>query len=210
MADGLSYTEAPRANILEFSTAVNALAPALADAQTEIEAAVKGGLNPHLKSQYAELADVIEACQPALNKYGFSILQGAAGLCLDGHVRTETMLLHKTGQWVRVTTTLKPKKDDEQAIGAATSYARRYGLSALCNVRQADTDAQQESRLPKAKARELFDALNRQMRECQSYEELRVWGGSAGAKVRTLPEDWESEIRGEYEKLADELRGVHA
>ena len=57
------------------SETLKAIAPALVKAQSEMSNAVKDAKNPFFKSSYADLNSVREACIPALNKYGITVLQ---------------------------------------------------------------------------------------------------------------------------------------
>lgn len=121
------------------SDTIELIAPALALAQAKIEGAAKTATNPHLKNKYATLADVYDACAPALNSQGIAVLQttemaGAGGLMVI------TRLLHKSGQWIEGVVTMPVEKNTAQGIGSAYTYGRRYGLSALAGVMSEDDD----------------------------------------------------------------------
>ena len=51
------------------------LAKALAKAQGEIENASKNAANPHFKSKYADLAEVLNTVRPVFSSHGLSVLQ---------------------------------------------------------------------------------------------------------------------------------------
>ena len=52
-----------------------------------------------------------------------------------------TTLLHESGQWIKTEIRMPiGGKKDAHAIGAACTYGRRYGLSALTGVAQYDDD----------------------------------------------------------------------
>jgi len=121
---------------LEHSTAE--LFTALAKMQGEVENATKGSLNPHFKSKYADLAEVLNTVRPVLASNGLSVIQSPSfdgGIC---HVTTT--LAHSRGGYIYGTMSCVPAKQDGQGIGAATTYLRRYSLAAVCGVAQEDDD----------------------------------------------------------------------
>ena len=52
-----------------------------------------------------------------------------------------TTLMHSSGQWLRSKIKLPLSKVDAQGVGAAVTYGRRYGLSAMVGIAQYDDDA---------------------------------------------------------------------
>jgi len=117
-----------------------ALAKAFAMAQSEVENASKGSLNPHFKNKYADLAEVLNTVRPTFAKHGLSIVQSSA---YDGiMVHVTTAILHAEGGHITSTASCVPAKADAQGIGASTTYLRRYALAAMCGVAQEDLDGQ--------------------------------------------------------------------
>ena len=51
------------------------LAAALALAQGEVENAHKNSANPHFRSKYADLAEIINTVRPVFAKHGLAIVQ---------------------------------------------------------------------------------------------------------------------------------------
>lgn len=122
------------------------LAKALAAAQAEIVTARKGATNPHFGNTYADLADIWNACRPALTKHGLSVIQVPD---TDGErVVLTTTLLHTSGQWIRGVYPVRPVKNDPQSYGSALTYARRYGLAAMVGVVADDDDDGQRASTP--------------------------------------------------------------
>lgn len=120
---------------------INELAAALAKAQSEICGAIKDSANPFFKSSYADLGSVWAAVRDPLTKNGICVTQTtehtAAGLMLT------TTLAHTSGQWMSSTSfPINPVKPDPQSLGSATSYARRYQLSAMLCLPQIDDDGE--------------------------------------------------------------------
>lgn len=123
----------------EASAEIGKLAEALAMAQGSMENAAKSSANPFFKSKYADLAEVWNTIREPLSKNGLSVVQAPVGI--DGRsVKIMTMLLHKSGQYVRTVTTIPCAKSDAQGIGSALTYGRRYALSALVGIAQEDDD----------------------------------------------------------------------
>lgn len=119
------------------SDTITKIAPALLAAQKKMGNAVKDSKNPFFKSKFADLNSVREAVTPSLHEEGISILQTMSGGDL------ETMLLHESGEFIVSSTPIVcAKQNDPQALGAAVSYARRYGLSSMLSVGAEDLDAE--------------------------------------------------------------------
>lgn len=118
---------------------IGELAAALAKAQGSMPTVAKGSNNPFFNSTYADLADVVEAIRPHLSENGLAVVQMPE--TQDGKPVVTTMLMHESGQWVMGTLELTVQKNDMQAIGSATTYARRYQYSgAVGAVADADDD----------------------------------------------------------------------
>lgn len=115
-----------------------ALFAALALAQAEVENATKASTNPHFKSKYADLAEVLNTVRPVYSKHGIAIVQSTG---FDGGmVSVTTALVHKEGGYITSVASCTPAKTDGQGVGAATTYLRRYSLAAACGVAQEDDD----------------------------------------------------------------------
>ena len=122
------------------SPQIDKLATALAKAQSEMEGAKKESTNPFFKSNYADLHAVIKSAFPHLSKHGLSVSQGNE--MIMGAICVTTTLMHSSGQWLRSKVKLPLSKKDAQGVGAAITYGRRYGLSAIVGIAQYDDDAQ--------------------------------------------------------------------
>jgi hypothetical protein len=127
-----------RRNFLNRSDGISDLAAALVEAHAEIKGVAKSADNPFFKSKYATLESVVEAVKAPLLKRGIVVVQGVQDA--EGGVAIETMLLHKSGQWLSSTLRLPASKQDAQGYGSAISYGRRYGLMAICGVPASDDD----------------------------------------------------------------------
>lgn len=115
------------------------IAPALVKAQSEMSNAVKDSKNPFFKSAYADLNSVREACIPALNKHGITVLQPT--VYEDGKPFVQTLLLHESGEYISsLTEIIADKANNAQSHGSGVTYARRYGLQSMCNIGSEDDD----------------------------------------------------------------------
>lgn len=113
---------------------------ALALAQGEIENADKNAANPHFKSKYADLAEVLNTIRPVFSKHGLSLIQSPE---FDGaRVSVVTMLAHKEGGYITAQASCVPAKTDAQGVGSATTYLRRYSAAAIAGIAQEDDDGQ--------------------------------------------------------------------
>lgn len=113
---------------------------ALCKAQSEMGPARKGKVNPAFRSNYADLASVIEAVQP-LHDNGLAYQQAVdvAGAV----VTVRTVLRHISGQTLDCgPMTARAKDESAQAIGSALTYLRRYSLMTACGIASADDDGQ--------------------------------------------------------------------
>lgn len=108
---------------------------ALAAAQGEMGPLVKGAVNPHFKSRYATLDDVVNAVRPPLN---------ANGLCFHFETRDGEMvavLTHGESETsIKCGIPLLVTKNDIQAFKSATTYAKRMGLESITGIAPADDD----------------------------------------------------------------------
>jgi hypothetical protein len=126
---------------LEHTTA--GLNKALAQAQSEVENATKGSINPHFKNRYADLAEVLNTVRPVFASHGLSIVQSTS---YDGSlVSVTTTILHAEGGYISSTASCVPAKSDAQGVGASTTYLRRYALAAMTGIAQEDDDGQSAS-----------------------------------------------------------------
>lgn len=152
------------------SSEISALAKALCEAQSEFSRAHKDSNNPFFKSKYADLESIWEAAAEALHKHGLSIAQHHH----DGNL--VTTLLHSSGQWVRGFQPLFLKDQSPQALGSATTYARRYGLAAILGIIQADDDGEAGQGRGKKEKGETNEGKSKQ-----------ASGGNAGNPNRNAP-----------------------
>lgn len=113
---------------------------ALSKAQGEIENASKNAANPHFKSKYADLAEILNTVRPVFSANGLSLSQFPG---FDGSLASVTTLIgHASGGYISAVASCVPAKSDAQGIGSATTYLRRYGAAAAAGIAQEDDDGQ--------------------------------------------------------------------
>lgn len=123
---------------MNFEHATPALFAAVAKSQGEVENASKNSSNPHFKSKYADLAEVLNTVRPVFSANGISIIQSTE---FDGAlVSVVTSLCHAEGGYITAKASCVPAKTDAQGVGSATTYLRRYSLASVCGVAQEDDD----------------------------------------------------------------------
>lgn len=121
------------------SDSIAALSKALAKAQGEVENASKSSTNPHFKSKYADLAEVINTVRPVFCANGLSFVQMPS--FESGIASVETLLTHESGEWISNVASAPVTKQDAQGVGSAITYLRRYSLAAFAGIAQEDDDA---------------------------------------------------------------------
>ncbi len=134
--------------VMTSSVAINDLAAALSQAQGEFPIVEKtktakvrdwGRDEAHAfrEYKYADLADVLRSVLPILSKHKLAVLQPT--YVEAGMVFIRTRLLHVSGQWIECEYPVCATHVDQQRMGSALTYAKRYALCALLGV-AADED----------------------------------------------------------------------
>lgn len=105
-----------------------------------IEHAIKESKNPHFKSSYAGLPEVIDACKKALNDNGLIVTQVVTSLEFE---YLETYLIHaESGEFIGSKMRLLGAEKGMQQFGSAITYARRYMLQSLVFLSAEDDDGE--------------------------------------------------------------------
>lgn len=111
---------------------------ALSKAQGEIENASKNAANPHFKSKYADLAEILNTTRPVFAANGLSLSQFPG---FNGSLASvTTVIAHSSGGYITAVASCVPAKSDAQGIGSATTYLRRYSAAAAAGIAQEDDD----------------------------------------------------------------------
>lgn len=123
---------------MDKSAEINELATALSKAQGEMGGASKDASNPFFKSKYADLGSVVHALKQPFSDNDLSYSQFP--IAEGDKVGVETILMHKSGQWLSNSVLFTPTKKDVQGAGSVITYARRYSLQALAGIPSEDDD----------------------------------------------------------------------
>lgn len=121
------------------SESIAELSKALVKAQSEVENASKSSINPHFKSKYADLAEVLNTVRPVFTLNNLAFVQMPS--FDSGVASVETLLTHSSGEWISNIASAPVTKQDAQGVGSAITYLRRYSLAAFAGIAQEDDDA---------------------------------------------------------------------
>lgn len=165
---------------------IDQIATALCLAQGEIENAVKNSANPHFRSRYADLAEIINTIRPVFSKHGLAVVQSPS--YAEGLVSVTTLLTHKSGQWIKDVASAPASKLDAQGVGSAITYLRRYSLAAFAGIAQEDDDGNAASAKPRnnTPSKEAIAQATAELRSCKTLDDLKAAFSSFPAEVRTL------------------------
>lgn len=116
---------------------------ALAKALSEFQAAVgnipKTATNPHFKSAYAPLDEIVAVINQMAPAHNLSHIQSVE--TRDGGPAVVTRIMHTSGEWIETDPlVLPPDKATAQGNGSAITYARRYQLPGLFGLATEDDD----------------------------------------------------------------------
>jgi hypothetical protein len=206
---------------MQRSDSIVNLVKALAVAQSKIKNPKKNTKNTFFGSSYADLAEVLDMVRDSFDGTGLSFIQMPTydGDIARGTLTLETTLFHETGEWITSTWSspvpnqkARDGKDipiGPQAIGSATTYMRRYAVTAMVGIAQDDDDGEslsdqnrkggkdggqdhQEERKPQQPARQ---AASQTTRAVNQDDKLR----------RDQPDAWPLEAQEEFAALSDRL-----
>jgi len=174
------------------SEQINEIAAALAKAQAEVKNPSFNRVNPHFKSKYADLGEVLSAVRPSLSKHGISIMQMTD--VTDTGIVLHTRLTHSGGQWIEGVYPVSPMGTHQQ-MGAALTYAKRQALSAIVGVAgEDDTDGEDTkdvdtkgvkpkaspptkviTMLPMAESLAMLNKMSEELEGCVGKNDLQAW-----------------------------------
>lgn len=118
---------------MKTSEQINEIAKALSSFQSEVKQPEKSGNNPHFKSKYVTLDGTVKAIHECAPKHGLSFVQMPVGD--ENGIGVVTVILHSSGQFIEFDPFILPlDKKTAQGVGSATTYAKRYSLSAAFGI----------------------------------------------------------------------------
>ena len=111
---------------------------ALIAAKAQFKPIHKNKVNPHYKSKYATLDEILEAIAPALLANNLLLIQPT--LVKDNSTVLKTILIHaESGEQLESELTI-PAITDPQKLGAAMTYYRRFSICSLLAIAPDDDD----------------------------------------------------------------------
>lgn len=130
----------------EFTAAKLAMRPDLPAIDMRGRVVIRDRNDPNKITQdtpFARFEDIHEAVMPVLIRNGFD-LKFKNGTAPDGKVRVTTILSHVGGHedetYFDLPHDSSGSKNAVQAIGSSTSYAKRYGIVSILNIRISGED----------------------------------------------------------------------
>lgn len=122
--------------------ALELVSAALVECQGKIKSAHMDAQNPFFKSKYATLGAIIESSREALYASGLAMQQ--IPTIKDGNVTVQTVIRHKSGQWLDGGTMTLPlegndRNSDAQIAGSICTYLKRYSWASNLGI-YADED----------------------------------------------------------------------
>lgn len=118
---------------------------ALCAAMAEMRDPVKRSQNPHFKSRFADLREVLDCIEEPLGRHGLVFLQ-LLRPSEGGLLMLHSQLHHAdSGEMVEAVVPIVPEKPGPQALGSCISYMRRYSAKAMFSLADADEDDDAEA-----------------------------------------------------------------
>jgi hypothetical protein len=118
----------------------NTIAAALARAQATYKTAEKNGYNPHFKSSFATLEDLIDASRESLTREGISVTQFPESM--DDKDYLVTTLMHNKSDEIITSKIRLYMKDptNVQQFGSTMTYLKRYVYASICGIAASECD----------------------------------------------------------------------
>jgi hypothetical protein len=118
------------------SEEVSQLFTALVAAQGEMDDVPMRGQNPHFRSRFVRLSDLLQAARPVLSNNNLGVI--STPFSANGSIGAAIRLVHKSGEWLEMVVRIQNSKASDakrgvQDIGGVLTYLRRYCLSGLLN-----------------------------------------------------------------------------
>jgi hypothetical protein len=124
--------------MIQHSDTIGEIATALAKVAAAISNPSKNAANPHFRSKYADLAEIVNVSRELLAAHGVVAIQSPG--MEDGLCTVDTLLTHTSGEWIRGHAAAPLQKNDPQGVGSAVTYLRRYALAGMLGLAQEDDD----------------------------------------------------------------------
>ena len=183
---------------MKMSDTIAEIATALSRAQGMIDDASKASANPFFKSKYADLAAVRAVIREPLAVCDLAIIQ--APRVVEGGAEVETLIMHKSGEFLSETLFMPAGKADPHGYASAITYARRIGIMSLLCLASYDDDGNTavesvKAAAPKKAASKDVIAAGA-VAASQGYAALTVWwNGLSEDDRKAFPADERARLR---------------
>lgn len=184
---------------MKMSDTISEIAAALSRAQGMIDDASKVGVNTYFKSRYADLAAVRAVIREPLAVCDLAIVQ--APRIVDGGAEVETLIMHKSGEFLSETLFMPAGKADPHGYASAITYARRIGIMSLLCLASYDDDGNNAVESVKATAPKKTPTAelirDGEAASEKGYAALTAWwNGLDEADRQSFPTNERSRLRG--------------
>lgn len=99
----------------------------------------KKSINPHFKSKYCKLEDLIQHVREPLSTHGLTFVQNIVNE--EKSVMAQTTIIHQSGETLTLDgPAVLIDKFTPQGVGAACTYAKRYGICSAFGIESDDDD----------------------------------------------------------------------
>ena len=99
----------------------------------------KKSINPHYKSKYCKLEDLIQHVRGPLSEHGLTFVQNIVNG--EKSVMAQTTIIHQSGEHLTLDgPAVLIDKFTPQGVGAACTYAKRYGICSAFGIESDDDD----------------------------------------------------------------------
>jgi len=193
---------------------------ALMAAQAEMGPLIKGEKNPHFRSNYAGLHDVVQAVRVALNNNGLAffhkLVEGSTMRTVLAHGESET--------YIECDVPLIVDKQNMQGMKSATTYAKRIGLESVTGVAPEDDDGNDAAKAPPkqqnnqkqyddkpvsaAHQKRKLEEINKDLVDCHSVDAVKkcadIW--QAIAMNEGWSKDYKIEASNRFKAKREELQ----
>lgn len=190
------------------------LAEALLAAQIDMPAVNRDGVNPHFKSKFTTLDNLLSKVRPVLNRHGLVLVQAPDLDAEHGKFVLRTTILHApSGESMSFEAPLAPPKNDPQGQGSAITYMRRYALAAALAIADQEDDdgnaatAAKAQGLPSERVKRIAGAFKALKLSYNGIDLLLGSCGVDGLSART-PEGVRERIAGLQSVQADALEAA--
>lgn len=166
---------------MKTSQTIEKIIPALVKASGELSNPPKNGMNPHFKSKYTTLDELINHIRPVMASNKLCVKTPAT--TNEEGVSVSVIILHESAEWIEFEPfTIPLVKRDAQSVGSATTYATRYALCAALGLAGSDDDdANEATKKPEKQSKQKQPTISQ-----EEIEQAYAWMNEKGYSKQGL------------------------